>query len=94
MNAHKKRLVAMCLSVISVALALGAAPAQGATTAASSDADDVETVTVVGIRGSLQKASDIKHEAANTVESVLAEDIAKMPDLNLAESIQRIPGVA
>jgi TonB-dependent receptor len=84
----------MCLSVISVALALGAAPAQGATTAASSDADDVETVTVVGIRGSLQKASDIKHEAANTVESVLAEDIAKMPDLNLAESIQRIPGVA
>ncbi len=54
-----------------------------------------ETVVVVkGIRGSLSKARAIKRRAANAVESIVAEDIGKMPDLNLAESIQRVPGVA
>ncbi|EGF93238.1 tonB-dependent receptor family protein [Asticcacaulis biprosthecium C19] len=51
-------------------------------------------VVVKGIRGSLNKARDIKRRSANTVESIVAEDIGKMPDLNLAESIQRVPGVA
>lgn len=97
MNARKKRQVKFGLTVLGAALgaiAPAMTMAQAASPPAVSDKDDVETITVVGIRGSLQRASDIKHEAGNTVESVLAEDIAKMPDLNLAESIQRIPGVA
>ena len=97
MKARKNRLVEIGLSVMA-AIFWGGAPgmssAQNATTAAAPAGEELETVVVTGIRGSLQKASDIKHEAVNTVESVLAEDIAKMPDLNLAESIQRIPGVA
>jgi TonB-dependent receptor len=97
MEARKKRLVKIGLSVIASAFGLiapGMSSAQNAATPAAPAAEELETVVVVGIRGSLQKASDIKHDAVNTVESVLAEDIAKMPDLNLAESIQRIPGVA
>ena len=58
------------------------------------DADMVETVTVTGFRATLQEARDIKRNSINEVESIVAEDIGKMPDLNLAESIQRLPGVA
>lgn len=58
------------------------------------DADTMETVTVTGFRATLQEARDIKRKAVNEVESIVAEDIGKMPDLNLAESIQRLPGVA
>lgn len=53
-----------------------------------------ETVVVTGIRGALNKSRDIKRKAINNVESIVAEDIGKMPDLNLAESIQRVPGIA
>ncbi|WKL56045.1 TonB-dependent receptor [Asticcacaulis sp. ZE23SCel15] len=55
---------------------------------------DVTEVIVTGIRGSLSKARSIKRRAPNAIESIVAEDIGKMPDLNLAESIQRVPGVA
>lgn len=51
-------------------------------------------IVVTGFRSTLAKAMDIKRSSANLVESILAEDMAKMPDLNLSESIQRIPGVA
>lgn len=62
--------------------------------APASEPVESEEVVVTGIRGSLNKARSIKRKAANTVESIVAEDIGKMPDLNLAESIQRVPGVA
>jgi len=51
-------------------------------------------VVVKGTRGALMKARDLKRRAPNIIESIVAEDIGKMPDTNLAESIQRIPGVA
>lgn len=51
-------------------------------------------IIVTGFRSSLRKAQDLKKSAVNLTESVLAEDMAKMPDLNLSESIQRVPGVA
>jgi len=54
----------------------------------------VETVVVSGFKASLEKALDLKRSAVDSSDSILAEDIAKFPDLNLAESIQRIPGIA
>jgi len=51
-------------------------------------------IVVTGFRSSLRKALDLKRAAPNLTESILAEDMAKMPDLNLSESIQRVPGVA
>jgi TonB-dependent receptor len=54
----------------------------------------VEEVVVTGFRSSLAKALNAKREEAAAVDSILAEDIGKFPDLNLSESIQRIPGVS
>ena len=73
-----------------------AARATPSATAADAPAAPPETAEVVvkGTRGALIKARDIKRRASNIVESIVAEDIGKMPDTNLAESIQRIPGVA
>lgn len=53
-----------------------------------------ETVVVSGYRGSLRQAIDLKRGAVGSQDSIVAEDIAAFPDLNLAESMQRIPGVA
>jgi iron complex outermembrane recepter protein len=53
-----------------------------------------EDIVVTGFRSSLNAALGQKREAVNAVDVILAEDIADFPDLNLAESIQRIPGVS
>jgi iron complex outermembrane recepter protein len=55
---------------------------------------ELEEVVVTGFRQSLEQALNLKRDAPNVRDSIVAEDIGKMPDLNLAESIQRIPGVA
>jgi len=56
--------------------------------------DQPADIIVTGFRGSLERALDLKRTSAASVDSILAEDIGKFPDLNLSESIQRIPGVA
>jgi len=78
---------------LAVMLAAGAAQAQQAGTAPAAD-DTVEAVVVTGFRNSLQQALNVKRSSAAAVDAIYAEDMAKFPDLNLSESIQRIPGVA
>ncbi len=56
--------------------------------------DVIEEVVITGIRGSLQRAMDIKRDASGVVDAISAEDMGKMPDTNLAESLQRITGVS
>jgi TonB-dependent receptor len=63
-----------------------AAPAQ--------ETQELEEVVVTGFRGSLNTALSQKRESAGTIDSIVAEDIGKFPDSNLAESMQRIPSVA
>ncbi len=55
---------------------------------------DGEEIVVTGIRASLERAMDIKRESQGVVDAISAEDIGKFPDTNLAESLQRIPGVS
>ncbi|MCD9098556.1 TonB-dependent receptor [Luteimonas fraxinea] len=62
-------------------------------TATAGDATQMEVVRVTGYRASVEKALDIKRGEAGVVDAIVAEDIGKFPDLNLAESLQRIPGV-
>jgi TonB-dependent receptor len=71
---------------------VAAAPAAAQT--AAGGASEVQEVVVTGFRSSLAKALNEKRGEAVAVDSILAEDIGKFPDLNLSESIQRIPGVA
>ncbi len=53
-----------------------------------------EELVVTGIRSSLERSMDLKRDAQGVVDSISAEDIGKMPDTNLAESLQRITGVS
>jgi TonB-dependent receptor len=53
-----------------------------------------EEIVVKGFRSSLEQSVDLKRDAVNARDSIVTEDIGKMPDLNLAEAIQRVPGVA
>jgi len=61
--------------------------------ATSDPGDEVETVVVTGFRAALQSAADAKRDAITITDSVFAEDIGKFPDLNIAESLNRVPGV-
>ncbi|MHA6724058.1 TonB-dependent receptor [Sphingomonas sp. RS2018] len=63
--------------------------AAGTTLTEDSSAD----IVVTGLRESLRRATDIKRSAPNIVDSIVADDIGKLPDQNIAEAIQRIPGV-
>jgi TonB-dependent receptor len=67
--------------------------AQSASSETTGDEEDVEEVVVTGFRASLQNSVGLKRENVAFTDSIFAEDIGKFPDLNLAESLQRIPGV-
>ncbi|HME40838.1 MAG TPA: TonB-dependent receptor [Steroidobacteraceae bacterium] len=63
------------------------------TSQASAKPDDLQEIVVTGYRQSLQTALDAKRNSTLPIESVAAEDIGKMPDNNVAESLQRLPGI-
>lgn len=72
-----------------------ASPASLAQESDSADEDKVmEEVLVTGIRTMLQKNLDIKRDSAAIVDAITAEDIGKFPDKNLADALQRVPGVS
>lgn len=54
----------------------------------------MDQIVVTGFRASLDKALDLKRDSITAVDAIIAEDIAKFPDQNLAESLQRIPGIS
>uniref|UniRef100_UPI0030EC0D72 TonB-dependent receptor plug domain-containing protein n=1 Tax=Undibacterium luofuense TaxID=2828733 RepID=UPI0030EC0D72 len=56
-------------------------------------AEKPQEVVVTGIRASLQQSINQKRNAESLVEVITAEDVGKMPDKNVADSLQRIPGV-
>ena len=89
-NFQKTRLV----TAISGLLAIGGAGNAMAQADALEDNGVLEEVVVTGIRGSLSRARDIKRNATGIVDAISAEDIGKFPDQNVAESLQRVTGVA
>lgn len=61
--------------------------------AAPSPAPDKGEIVVTGIRGSLERAAEIKRDAVQVVDSIVAQDIGKLPDPTTAAALQRVPGV-
>lgn len=67
--------------------------AGGTAAMAQTTADSVESVTVSGIRKSIEDSIDTKRQSAVILDAISAEDIGKLPDQNVAETLSRIPGV-
>ena len=74
-------------------LAGGANAVHAQTTPAPVNDTAVEEVVVTGIRQSLQSSVSMKKNTMEVVDSIRAEDIGKLPDPNVAETLTRIPGV-
>jgi len=64
------------------------------TQALAQDQDATEEIVVTGVRAALTSAMETKRNASGIVEAINAEDIGKFPDTNMAESLQRVPGVS
>jgi iron complex outermembrane receptor protein len=60
---------------------------------ASTDGEEVDTVIVTGVRASLAKGLENKRNSTQVLESIVAEDIGKLPDNNVVEALQRVTGV-
>ncbi len=90
---RKKTPVTLAASALASAVLLALAGPAAAQDAAAANPTELDAVTVTGYRASVEKALDIKRSEKGMVDAVVAEDIANFPDLNLAESLQRIPGV-
>jgi iron complex outermembrane receptor protein len=85
-NSLTKRAPCVLASAVAIALYGGAGLAQAQQTS-------LEEVVVTGIRASLRESIATKRESATIVEAITAEDVGKFPDKNVAEALQRVPGV-
>jgi len=93
LNFKPSRLTLALLSSGFIALSLPALAEEVADEKVKAKKSDVEVITVTGIRGSLQRAQAIKMSSNSIVEVLSAEDIGKLPDTSVAESLARLPGV-
>lgn len=87
MNTRKAILAA------SIAAALGLGAPAHAQQPDRDEATELDAITVTGIRGSIERSLDTKRDSESLVEVISAEDIGKMPDKNVADSLQRVAGV-
>jgi iron complex outermembrane receptor protein len=82
-------------SILTLALAAAGITSFAATAAEEKQLknDDVEVIEVKGFRGSIVESINTKRFSPEVVESISAEDIGKLPDSSIAESIARLPGL-
>ncbi|KRG86233.1 TonB-dependent receptor [Stenotrophomonas daejeonensis] len=96
LNSKRNLLSVALASAITLTIANAQAQDAAGDTAATDKAAavDLETVTVTGIRRGIESAISVKRDSSSIVEAVSAEDIGKLPDVSIAESIARLPGLA
>jgi len=88
---HKKRLSFYIAALSGTALAVPTIAQEQGNTLTDKV---VEEVVVTGIRASIQSAQDLKRDANVIQDSIVAEDIGKLPDRSIAEALQRVAGVS
>ncbi|KQQ75343.1 TonB-dependent receptor [Xanthomonas sp. Leaf131] len=92
-------------SALSIALAVAMAPtlaaAQSATPAQTTETEqtagavtELDKVQVTGLRRAIEGAISVKRDSTSIVEAITAEDIGRLPDVSIAESLARLPGLA
>jgi len=82
----KTRLTPVASGCLTLLVLAGAAQAQ--------ETQKLDQVVVTGIRGSIESSIAVKRNADSIVESITSEDLGKLPDLSIAESLARLPGLA
>jgi iron complex outermembrane recepter protein len=89
------RLSPVAAGATAMLMAMGAQAQQtpGPSTQPAAPADATQTITVTGIRRGIENAINIKKNADGVVEAISAEDIGKLPDTTIAESLARLPGL-
>ena len=91
----KRNLLSAALASATLMLAHGAHAQDAAATAqtAEEEAQELDAVQVIGIRRGIQDSIDAKQAEDTIVEAISAEDIGKLPDTSIADSLARLPGL-
>ncbi len=87
---YRRALLSTAATSLALAMAGGAVAQETEDTSAQTD----DVITVTGIRGSILSSIAEKRENTSIVEAISAEDIGKLPDVSIAESLARLPGLA
>lgn len=93
MQPLKRNLLSVALASATLMLANNAYAQSQPDTASDAQAEELDAITVVGIRRSIEASTEAKRESTSIVEAVSAEDIGKLPDTSIADSIARLPGL-
>ncbi|WP_082731619.1 MULTISPECIES: TonB-dependent receptor [unclassified Sphingomonas] len=91
MRAYSTKLK-LSAALIALAVPMSAGAQEAANAGAATEATD-EDIVVTGIRNSLGRAADLKRNTDQFVDAIVADDIGKLPDRNVAESLARVSGV-
>jgi len=91
MHARSSLSGAIAVALAATVLPVGAIAQQAATS--TPDATTLDAVTVTGYRYAIEKSLQQKRDANAVVEVITAEDVGKFPDKNVADALQRVPGV-
>lgn len=90
-TSHRAARLRLLSGAAAAGLVLVGAPAFAQEAPGGAEADEI---VVSGIRYSLSSAAELKRNAEGVTESIVAEDLGKLPDLSIAESLARLPGLA
>lgn len=93
MNCRKSILSAAIVAGLGFAAQAYAQEAETTQANETQTATELDTITVIGIRGSVEKSLDLKRDADSHVEVVTAEDIGKLSAKNVADTLRQLPGV-
>ncbi|TWI43791.1 TonB-dependent receptor [Pseudoduganella flava] len=91
---HRLITLAVASACATLVAPIHAQEAGAAATTAVADPTTPATVVVTGIRAAMQSTLNLKRNSDGIVDGIVADDIGKFPDTNLAESLQRISGVS
>lgn len=94
MNAYRSLNRGLGVSALAIAVSAFALPVAAMAQDKPADAEDQgDAIVVTGIRASLDASASLKRNSPSIVEAVSAEDIGKLPDVSIADSLARLPGV-